>query len=337
MAVMIDGEERRIGLALSGGGFRAAAFHLGVFSKLKELNLLDKIDVLSCVSGGSIAGAFLAANWGQNDVLEQLDDYLSTRSIAVSSVIGGILDPFHSRLDMLAKSYDRHLFHGRKLKELHNGPRIYLNATNLSTGNMFSFVAGDGKTTEMGEWELGFAAAGEFPISEAVAASSAFPPVFPPLRLDADTYSKTEVDYVTLTDGGVYDNLGANPLFRERNKVSYAIVSDAGKPFQIDDRPTESGSVVLKEAIGILMEQVRGLQFKRLELANLAADEFKPLWFSIDSTEGQSQDGDSDFASSIGTNLKKLSRAELAVLKRHGGSLLVSRLKRYGEELLSAV
>ena len=141
---------------------------------------------------------------------------------------------------------------------------------------------------------------------------------------------------MTLTDGGVYDNLGANPLFRERNQVSYAIVSDAGKPFQIDDQPTESGAVVLTEAIGILMEQVRGLQFKRLELANQATNEFKPLWFSIDSAKGQSQDGDSDFASSIGTNLKRLSEAEMAVLKRHGGSLLVSRLKRYAEDLLGA-
>lgn len=53
MSIIINGEEKRIGLALSGGGFRAAAFHLGVFRKLKELGLLWKIDVLSCVSGGS--------------------------------------------------------------------------------------------------------------------------------------------------------------------------------------------------------------------------------------------------------------------------------------------
>ena len=167
MAVLIDSQERRIGLALSGGGFRAAAFHLGVFKKLEALNLLEKVDALSCVSGGSIAGAFLATNWGQADVLVELEQYLATRSIAVSSVIGGLLDPFHSRLDKLAKSYDRHLFHNRKLKQLRNGPRIYLNATNLSTGNMFSFVAGGDKATEMGEWELGFAAADDFPISDA--------------------------------------------------------------------------------------------------------------------------------------------------------------------------
>ena len=45
------------GLALSGGGFRATAFHLGVLRRMRELGCLQKIDVVSTVSGGSIAGA----------------------------------------------------------------------------------------------------------------------------------------------------------------------------------------------------------------------------------------------------------------------------------------
>ena len=69
MSITINGCEKRIGLALSGGGFRAAAFHLGVFRKLEELGLLAKIDLLTCVSGGSIAGGFLALNWGKADAL----------------------------------------------------------------------------------------------------------------------------------------------------------------------------------------------------------------------------------------------------------------------------
>jgi predicted acylesterase/phospholipase RssA len=47
----------QVGLALSGGGFRASIFHLGVLAKLAELDLLRRIEVLSCVSGGSIVGA----------------------------------------------------------------------------------------------------------------------------------------------------------------------------------------------------------------------------------------------------------------------------------------
>lgn len=52
-----DTEGRRIGLALSGGGFRASLFHIGVLARLAELDLLRQVDVLSCVSGGSFIGA----------------------------------------------------------------------------------------------------------------------------------------------------------------------------------------------------------------------------------------------------------------------------------------
>ncbi|MDR4495700.1 MAG: patatin-like phospholipase family protein [Nitrospirales bacterium] len=337
MAITLHGESKRLGLALSGGGFRAAAFHLGVFRKLQAMNLLWKLDLLTCVSGGSIAGAFLAANWNQSDVLDRLDRYLKTKSIAIGSVIGGILDPFSSRLEKLAESYDRDLFDQRTLSDLGNGPRLYLNSTNLSTGNVFFFVTGGGKPSEMGEHELGVHPAETFSIAKAVAASSAFPPVFPPLRIDASMYPAAGMEYITLTDGGVYDNLGVNPLLRiKRNALDYAIVSDGGKPFAISDMPVESGSGVLLESVGILMEQVRGLQFRRLLLSNLAENGPKPLWFSIDSHEGEKQAGDATFASSIGTNLKKLNEPEREVLSRHAGALLTHRIEKYAPELLSA-
>lgn len=333
MSIRIAGEEKRIGLALSGGGFRAAAFHLGVFRKLEEHDLLAKVDLLSCVSGGSIAGAFLASRWNEATALDELETYLRTRSIAVSSVIGGLLDPFSSRLDKLADSYDDHLFGRKSLGTLAAGPRVYLNATSMVTGNMFSFVAGANKPTEMGEWELGFCAADQYPISKAVAASSSFPPVFPPLRLDQDVYPAAQAEFVTLSDGGVYDNLGVNPLFRERNDLDYLLVSDGGKPFAVDERPSEAGAAVLTEAIGILMEQVRGLQFRRLQLWS-SVEKTKAIWFSIDSTEGEKQPGDATFSSNIGTNLRKLSEPEMAVLTRHGAALIEARLRAYAPELL---
>ncbi|MDM0019426.1 patatin-like phospholipase family protein [Variovorax saccharolyticus] len=336
MAFKIDGVDKRIGLALSGGGFRAAAFHLGVMRKLQALNLLDKLDLVSCVSGGSIAGATLAANWGDPSCLDKLETYLRTRSIAVASVVGGLLDPFESRLEKLAGSYDRDLFHDKTLSSLQGGPRIYFNATNLATGNMFFFVAGGGKDAEMGEHELGVVPAAGFPISRAVAASSAFPPVFPPLLLPASVYppAAATVEYVTLTDGGVYDNMGVNPLLRmARNPIDYLIVSDGGKPFAFEERPTESGAVVLKASLDIMMEQIRGLQFDRLQHRHLAGKGARPLWFSIDSIEGEQQQGDASFASAISTNLKKLNDDEMRVLVRHGGALLGSRIGKYAPEL----
>jgi predicted acylesterase/phospholipase RssA/CO dehydrogenase nickel-insertion accessory protein CooC1 len=62
---LLDGSEQalrrtlvgKVGLALSGGGFRASLFHIGVLARLAELDVLRSVEVLSCVSGGSIIGA----------------------------------------------------------------------------------------------------------------------------------------------------------------------------------------------------------------------------------------------------------------------------------------
>lgn len=336
MTVTVNGVPRRFGLGLSGGGFRAAGFHLGVFHKLRQLDLLHRVDMLSCVSGGSIAGAFLALNWHSPTVLDELETYLRTKSVAVSSVIGGILDPFESRLEKLAGSYDRDLFKGQRMDALRNGPRIYLNATNLATGNLFFFVAGGGGSEDMGEHELGDAPASDVRIAEVVAASSAFPPVFPPLRLNPDRFPPGDsVGYVTLTDGGVYDNMGIGPLLRKKNALDYILVSDGGKPFKLTTNPTTAGAMVLKEGLNIMMEQIRGLEFDRMEHRARAGVGPRPAWFSIDSQIGQAQDGDADFASTIDTNLKALKPTELTTLMRHGGALAEHRLRTYAPELVS--
>ncbi|MES3020291.1 MAG: patatin-like phospholipase family protein [Pseudomonadota bacterium] len=334
MTIWIDGVEKRIGLAMSGGGFRAAAYHLGVMRELDRRRILDKLDLITCVSGGSIAGATVSLHWQNPNKLDVLEHYLRTRSLTMSTVLAGGLDLFESRTDKLADLYDEHLFKGATLHSLSDGPRIYLNATNLATGKMFFFVAGGGKPCEMGDYIIGVVDKPAFPLCRAVAASSAFPPLFAPMRLDAVDYMPSEkVDYVTLTDGGVYDNLGVNPLLRERNDLDYVIVSDGGKPFAIDTRPTESGVVALKAGIDIMMEQVRALQFKRLQHRHEAGKGPRPLWLSIDSEYGQARDGDAAFASSVGTNLNKLSDEEMEILCRHGAALVAHRLATYAPEI----
>ncbi|PWT74717.1 MAG: hypothetical protein C5B59_10530 [Bacteroidetes bacterium] len=50
----------RVGLSLSGGGYRASAFHLGTLRKLSEMGILEKVDIISTISGGSITGAYFA-------------------------------------------------------------------------------------------------------------------------------------------------------------------------------------------------------------------------------------------------------------------------------------
>ncbi|MDO8311732.1 MAG: patatin-like phospholipase family protein, partial [Sideroxyarcus sp.] len=63
--------ERKIGLALSGGGSRAIAFHLGCLRALHKLGILEKISAISCVSGGSVIGACLIAHEGNFESFEQ--------------------------------------------------------------------------------------------------------------------------------------------------------------------------------------------------------------------------------------------------------------------------
>ena len=63
--------ERKIGLALSGGGSRAIAFHLGCLRALHKLGILEKVSAVSCVSGGSVIGAYLIAHEGDFESFEQ--------------------------------------------------------------------------------------------------------------------------------------------------------------------------------------------------------------------------------------------------------------------------
>ena len=72
--IKVNSEQRKVGLALSGGGFRASIFHMGVLRRLNELNILNKIDVISTVSGGSIVGTYYVVNkdrWTGIQMLEE--------------------------------------------------------------------------------------------------------------------------------------------------------------------------------------------------------------------------------------------------------------------------
>jgi len=75
-------KNKRFGLALSGGGYRAAAFHIGALKKLNELQLLDRLDVLSTISGGSITGAKYCLHQGSfKEFEEQMIFALSTGNV----------------------------------------------------------------------------------------------------------------------------------------------------------------------------------------------------------------------------------------------------------------
>lgn len=75
-------KNKRVGLALSGGGYRAAAFHIGALKKLNELNVLQQVDVLSTISGGSITGAVYCLHQGSFEEFEEkMIEALSDRNV----------------------------------------------------------------------------------------------------------------------------------------------------------------------------------------------------------------------------------------------------------------
>ena len=55
-------KKHKIGLALSGGGYRAAAYHIGTMRALHKLGILNEVDIISSVSGGSITAAYYVLN-----------------------------------------------------------------------------------------------------------------------------------------------------------------------------------------------------------------------------------------------------------------------------------
>ena len=72
----------------------------------------------------------------------------------------------------------------------------------------------------------------------------------------------------------------------------------------------------------------------RMALAHKAGEGPRPMWFSIDSSEGEIHPGDAQFASMISTNLTRLSAVEMDVLTRHSGALCQARIEKYAPELI---
>lgn len=170
-------QERRLGLGLSGGGYRAAAFHLGTLRKLHALGILEKIDVLSTISGGSIAGVYYLLHKDDFEAFDKSFCACLTQSvirrilvswrmgitllIAIGLVwgagkLGGFLGGTVALLLLLMlitlfhftfiplnqlkiKAYRRLFFGDKCLKDLPDTPEIAINATNLDTGTLWTY------------------------------------------------------------------------------------------------------------------------------------------------------------------------------------------------------
>jgi NTE family protein len=277
--------ETGLGLCLSGGGYRAMVYHVGAIIRLHELGLFPKIDRVSSVSGGSIAAGVLGMNWhkiGNRDdlwahfVMPVLK--LAGQTIDRSSILRGVLLP-GSVGNYIAARHDEILFDGATLQDLPDAPRFVINATNLETGTLWRF-----SKPYMRDYKVGKIDSPTVRLADAVAASSAFPPVLSPFVLEVDPgdFSIREpgvadgfFDEVTLTDGGVYDNFGLEPVW---DRYSDVLVSDGGGILEPDPRPSSEWALQSYRVIGIIQQQVRALRSRQLIESFQKGDAKGCLW-----------------------------------------------------------
>lgn len=251
-----------VGLAFSGGGTRAAAFSYGVLEALrditiqwegKERRLIDEVDTISSVSGGSFTAAYFGL-FGDR-IFEDFEEKFLKHDVE-GHLRGVFWKPWtwfsigsslFGRSDFAADYYDEILFEGKTFADImsSNGPLIQINATEVSTGTQLTFM--------QGQFDILCTDLATYPVSRAVAASSAVPILFSsitinnnagscgyqkPPWLDAELKSpdvlsrrrhlaekyvrwldRETYPYLHLYDGGLTDNLGVRPLI---NRLTFA-------------------------------------------------------------------------------------------------------------------
>ena len=271
-----------IGICVSGGGYRAMLFHLGAFLRLFELGLLQKASRISSVSGGSITSAKVGLEWKKlktradffDRVVQPIREVAAT-TIDIPAILIGL--PLGRVAECVAGSYRKLLFQDATLAKLPDQPEFVINATNVETGTLWRM-----SRAMMADYKVGEIDRPTLSLADAVAASSAFPPVLSPyvLRVEPSDFSrkftKDErlLSDISLADGGVYDNLGLETVWKAYRNV---LVSNAGAQLDPDPSPSRGLISQFKRAIDIIYGQVGSLRQRQL-IASFEAEEGERGW-----------------------------------------------------------
>jgi NTE family protein len=285
-----------MGLALSGGGIRAAVFHLGVLRRLADEELLESVTQLSTVSGGSLVTAAIFAQsrmqWPSSAdfrgrLYTDLRRLLTTTDLFSLKAIGwaGFLrfnwQLIGHRARVLAELLAERWGVDAAIRELPDRPAWWINTTCLETGKNWRF----GKR-EMGDWQFGRHYDPPFRVAEAAAGSAAVPYAIGALHLELprDGWYRTDpatdrplekckppVTSVRLWDGGAYENLGLENLYKpERGLVGcdFLICSDASGPLPntlgFSVLEILKGHMVSPRLFDICSDQIRSLRARML-------------------------------------------------------------------------
>ncbi|MDR3748040.1 MAG: patatin-like phospholipase family protein [Acidobacteriota bacterium] len=343
-----------VGLSFSGGGFRATLFHLGAIRRLHELGILPKITTASSVSGGSILNGFLAsrpvspfagiADFDQS-ISKPMREFCALdirRWLALEAIIPGT----HNSSG-LANTYNKHLTMGKKLAEIPDTPTHIFCSTDLAYGVNWIF-----EKNRCGDYQAGYMPTpDDWLVSTAVAASSCFPPVFKPLHLSLDPTKLTGgqdtgpnrdkyIREITFSDGGVYDNLGLEPIWKNQETV---LSSDGGALFAIGGDTGFSWDV--GRFVGIPENQALALRKRWLisSFATTGPETMNGTYWGIGGTVadyglqgGYSPAVVKPFIAAIRTDLDSFSDAEASVLENHGYLLADAAIRVHVPKLLPA-
>src|SRR6266545_7730486 len=225
----------RLALSLSGGGYRAAAFHLGVLSFLHEVDIITNVRALSTASGGTIVGAFYAQCLAEGLEFREFYSrmYAFLRNVDVIDAALARM-PDHGKLIVAAADVYADLFHvtlGTIQTSRDHLEEISFNATDMRNGLAFRFVKTANRHVRSGNREvpLDDELAASLRLADVVAASACFPGAFEPIIFPTDFHVQFE-RHVPLMDGGIYDNQGIESLLlvrSRREEIDRIIICDA--------------------------------------------------------------------------------------------------------------
>ena len=226
-------DEMFVILVFSGGGTRAAALSYGVMEALRDtrirwqgqsVSLLDEVDVISAISGGSFPAAYYALRGPR--IFDEFPDKFLYRPVQ-SDLVKSALSPPNwlklagssfGRSDLAAEYYDREVFGGGTYADViarHKRPFVILNATDLSTGAQFPFI--------QDQFDLLCSDLSGVKLARAAAASSAFPGGLTPLTFQ-NYAGSCDYRQPTWVDKALKDHqtrLNASRTARADRRVAY--------------------------------------------------------------------------------------------------------------------
>jgi predicted acylesterase/phospholipase RssA len=206
---------RFVGLAISGGGSRAANFGAAMMLELQQRGLLEQVDVISGVSGGTLPAVYYglgdkAGAFTEPAVREALGyDFQSSwirRWFLPWNIFRYWLSDF-TRSDIMVQVFNNRLYHKATFADLRPHPKILLNSTVHNDHTRFTFT--DERFAAL------HSALATYHVANAVNASSAFPGAFQDVTLQA--YVEPPL-YLHLYDGGPIDNLGVQAILGYINR-----------------------------------------------------------------------------------------------------------------------